>query len=80
MNYLISPLVRRFIVLRESIAYREQRFEKLEPRPLWGAILALQVDKTELAKLIRLPQVLSFLEQEREERSIVFDRPKLDWV
>jgi hypothetical protein len=70
MNYLISPVVRRFVVLRESIAYREQRFEQIKPMPLWGAILALEVDKTELAELIALPQVLSFLEQEREKRSV----------
>jgi hypothetical protein len=77
MDILTSPVVRRFIVLRESIAYREQRFEQMKP-VLWGARLALEVDKTELAELIALPQVLTFLELEREERSFVFDHAEID--
>ena len=68
MSVLIAPVVRRFVLLRESIDSRERTFRK---RPAFAAILELEVNKRELVELLALPQVTEFLQLEREQNDVV---------
>jgi hypothetical protein len=66
IDLLIAPVVHRFIVLRESIAYREQHFKQIKRIP-FNERLQLEVDKGELAELSKFSEVLLFIKLEREE-------------
>jgi hypothetical protein len=62
--FLIAPEVRWFVNLRESINYRERVFHKRTPRT---SRLELAADKEMLVELAKFPNVLAFLELERDE-------------
>jgi hypothetical protein len=62
LTFLISPAVRRFVVLREALAYQQAMTHK---RSL-AVRREIEADLAELAVLGKLPQVLEFLELERE--------------
>jgi hypothetical protein len=54
-NFVIAPIARRFIELRDAFAYREQHFQQTKRMP-FNPRHKLKVDKTELADLSMAPQ------------------------
>jgi hypothetical protein len=62
--FLTAPEVLRYINLRESINYRERVFHKRTPL---ASRLELAADHEILVELAKFPNVLAFLELEREE-------------